>query len=95
LSFSPCQVEPSASFLNANDVFVLKSPDAMFVWRGMGASEDEMAAAKHVVGILGGSASDVSEGKEPGKDSIFIVLVGRIFIVQRVFLFLSYLLHLH
>lgn len=52
----------------------------MFVWRGVGASEEEMAAAKHVVGILGGSASDVSEGKEPGKDfmqfSIFIVLVG-------------------
>uniref|UniRef100_A0A8C8LYX5 Macrophage-capping protein n=1 Tax=Oncorhynchus tshawytscha TaxID=74940 RepID=A0A8C8LYX5_ONCTS len=59
------EVEPSASFLNANDVFVLKSPDAMFVWRGVGASEEEMAAAKHVVGILGGSASDVSEGKEP------------------------------
>uniref|UniRef100_A0A4W5QXR0 Scinderin like b n=1 Tax=Hucho hucho TaxID=62062 RepID=A0A4W5QXR0_9TELE len=56
---------PSASFLNANDVFVLKSSDAMFVWRGVGASEEEMAAAKHVVGILGGSASDVSEGKEP------------------------------
>uniref|UniRef100_A0A8C7PGH3 Macrophage-capping protein n=1 Tax=Oncorhynchus mykiss TaxID=8022 RepID=A0A8C7PGH3_ONCMY len=59
------EVKPSASFLNANDVFVLKSPDAMFVWRGVGASEEEMAAAKHVVGILGGSASDVSEGKEP------------------------------
>ncbi|XP_052333241.1 scinderin like b [Oncorhynchus keta] len=59
------EVEPSASFLNSNDVFVLKSPDAMFVWRGVGASEEEMAAAKHVVGILGGSASDVSEGKEP------------------------------
>uniref|UniRef100_A0A4W5R826 Scinderin like b n=1 Tax=Hucho hucho TaxID=62062 RepID=A0A4W5R826_9TELE len=59
------EVEPSASFLNANDVFVLKSSDAMFVWRGVGASEEEMAAAKHVVGILGGSASDVSEGKEP------------------------------
>ncbi|KAM9459982.1 gelsolin-like isoform 1-T1 [Salvelinus alpinus] len=59
------EVEPSASFLNANDVFVLKSPDAMFVWRGVGASEEEMAAAKHVVGILGGSASDVTEGKEP------------------------------
>jgi gelsolin len=64
------QVEPSASFLNTNDVFVLKSPTAMFVWRGVGASEEEMAAAKHVVGFLGGSGSNVSEGKEPGKDSI-------------------------
>uniref|UniRef100_A0A8C8LY24 Macrophage-capping protein n=1 Tax=Oncorhynchus tshawytscha TaxID=74940 RepID=A0A8C8LY24_ONCTS len=45
---------PSASFLNTNDVFV-----------GVGASEEEMAAAKHVVGFLGGSGSNVSEGKEP------------------------------
>ncbi|XP_052319428.1 gelsolin-like isoform X2 [Oncorhynchus keta] len=59
------EVEPSASFLNTNDVFVLKSPTAMFVWRGVGASEEEMAAAKHVVGFLGGSGSNVSEGKEP------------------------------
>uniref|UniRef100_A0A8C7QAG9 Macrophage-capping protein n=1 Tax=Oncorhynchus mykiss TaxID=8022 RepID=A0A8C7QAG9_ONCMY len=61
------EVKPSASFLNTNDVFVLKSPTAMFVWRGVGASEEEMAAAKHVVGFLGGSGSNVSEGKEPEK----------------------------
>uniref|UniRef100_A0A8C7MDI8 Scinderin like b n=1 Tax=Oncorhynchus kisutch TaxID=8019 RepID=A0A8C7MDI8_ONCKI len=60
-----CLTIPSASFLNTNDVFVLKSPTAMFVWRGVGASEEEMAAAKHVVGFLGGSGSNVSEGKEP------------------------------
>uniref|UniRef100_A0A8C8GJ29 Gelsolin-like domain-containing protein n=1 Tax=Oncorhynchus tshawytscha TaxID=74940 RepID=A0A8C8GJ29_ONCTS len=60
-----CRTIPSASFLNTNDVFVLKSPTAMFVWRGVGASEEEMAAAKHVVGFLGGSGSNVSEGKEP------------------------------
>lgn len=60
------QVTASASNLNTNDVFVLKSPSALFVWRGVGASDDEMAAAKHVVGSLGGSASQVSEGKEPG-----------------------------
>ncbi|KAG9341518.1 hypothetical protein JZ751_019023 [Albula glossodonta] len=59
------EVEPSAGFLNTNDVFVLKSPDSMFIWRGVGATEEEMAAAKHVVGFLGGSASEVSEGKEP------------------------------
>lgn len=60
------QVEASASNLNTNDVFVLKSPSAMFVWRGVGASDEEMAAAKYVVGFLGGSANNVSEGKEPG-----------------------------
>ncbi|XP_035993778.1 scinderin like b [Fundulus heteroclitus] len=59
------EVEPSASNLNTNDVFVLKSPKGLFVWRGVGASEEEMNAAKHVVGFLGGSPNNVSEGKEP------------------------------
>lgn len=61
------QVEASASNLNTNDVFVLKSPNALYVWRGVGASDEEMAAANHVVKFLGGSPSQVSEGKEPGK----------------------------
>ncbi|XP_068558032.1 scinderin like b isoform X2 [Cebidichthys violaceus] len=60
------EVEVSASNLNTNDVFVLKSPSAFYVWRGVGASDEEMQAAKHVVGFLGGSAKPVSEGSEPG-----------------------------
>ncbi|XP_077393956.1 scinderin like b isoform X2 [Festucalex cinctus] len=59
------EVDVSASNMNTNDVFVLKSRSALYVWRGVGASDDEMEAAKHVVGFLGGSASHVSEGKEP------------------------------
>uniref|UniRef100_UPI0037E7176B scinderin like b n=1 Tax=Semicossyphus pulcher TaxID=241346 RepID=UPI0037E7176B len=59
------EVEASAANLNTNDVFVLKSPSALFVWRGVGASDEEMQAAKHVGGFLGGSPSQVSEGKEP------------------------------
>lgn len=59
------EVKPSASCLNSNDVFVLKTPDALFVWRGTGASEEEITAAKYVVTVLGGSGSDVTEGKEP------------------------------
>ncbi|KAJ8406324.1 hypothetical protein AAFF_G00305550 [Aldrovandia affinis] len=59
------EVEPSASYLNTNDVFVLKSPDSTFVWRGVGATEEELTAAKHVVSFLGGSPTNVSEGKEP------------------------------
>ncbi|XP_028284351.1 scinderin like b [Parambassis ranga] len=59
------EVEPSASNLNTNDVFVLKTPNALFVWRGVGASDEETQAAKHVVSFLGGSPSQVSEGKEP------------------------------
>ncbi|XP_057714438.1 scinderin like b isoform X1 [Corythoichthys intestinalis] len=59
------EVEVCASKLNTNDAFVLKSPSGVFVWRGVGASDDEMEAAKHVVGFLGGSATHVAEGKEP------------------------------
>uniref|UniRef100_A0A8D3A0V6 Scinderin like b n=1 Tax=Scophthalmus maximus TaxID=52904 RepID=A0A8D3A0V6_SCOMX len=69
------EVEASASSLNTNDVFVLKSPKAVFVWRGMGASDEEMAAAKHVVGFLGGSAAQVSERKEP--DDFWSALGGK------------------
>ncbi|KAG9278837.1 gelsolin-like [Astyanax mexicanus] len=58
-------VNPSASSLNTNDVFVLKTPDSLFVWRGVGASADESDAAKHVVSFLGGKPTDVAEGKEP------------------------------
>ncbi|XP_058484497.1 scinderin like b [Solea solea] len=60
------EVEASASNLNTNDVFVLKSPAGVIVWRGTGASDEEMAAAKHVVDFFGGKASHVSEGKETG-----------------------------
>ncbi|MBN3313295.1 ADSV protein, partial [Atractosteus spatula] len=59
------EVKACASSLNTNDVFVLKAPDATYVWRGVGATEEEVAAAKHVVAMLKGSASEVSEGKEP------------------------------
>ncbi|XP_039671012.1 scinderin like b isoform X1 [Perca fluviatilis] len=60
------EVEVSASKLNTNDVFVLKTPKALFVWRGVGASDEEVGASKHVVDFLGGSATQVSEGKESG-----------------------------
>ncbi|XP_029905652.1 scinderin like a [Myripristis murdjan] len=59
------EVEPSAASLNTNDVFVLKSPDAMFLWRGEGATEEEMTAAKHVESLLRGNATQVAESKEP------------------------------
>ncbi|XP_073808688.1 scinderin like a isoform X1 [Danio rerio] len=59
------EVEPCASKLNTNDVFVLKFPEGMFLWKGVGASEEEIAAAKYVCSILGGSATEISEGKEP------------------------------
>lgn len=48
-------------------MFVLKTPDSVFVWKGVGASDEEMLAAKNVVSVLGGRATDVAEGKEPGE----------------------------
>ncbi|KAM6918876.1 scinderin like b [Xenentodon cancila] len=60
------EVEPTASNLNTNDVFVLKSPSAVFVWRGAGSTDEEVKAAKSVVDFLGGNATQVSEGKESG-----------------------------
>ncbi|XP_067086419.1 scinderin like a [Osmerus mordax] len=59
------EVEPTAASLNTNDVFALKSPQSTFLWRGMGASEEEMTAAKYVANFLGGSVTEVLEGKEP------------------------------
>lgn len=61
------QVEASSSNLNSNDVFVLKVPSALFVWRGAGATDEELGASKHVAGFLGGTPTQVQEGKEPGK----------------------------
>lgn len=64
-------MEASASNLNTNDAFVLKSPGGLFVWKGVGASDEEMAAAKHVVAFLGGSPNSVTEGREPGQSLSF------------------------
>lgn len=61
------EVEASASNLNTNDAFVLKSPGGLFIWKGVGASDEEIAAAKHVVAFLGGSPNSVTEGREPAE----------------------------
>ena len=61
------QVEPTASSLNTNDVFVLKSPNSLILWRGKGATPEEMAAARYVASLLGGVATEVEETKEPGE----------------------------
>uniref|UniRef100_A0A665WM95 Macrophage-capping protein n=1 Tax=Echeneis naucrates TaxID=173247 RepID=A0A665WM95_ECHNA len=59
------EVEATASSLNTNDIFVLKSPSSLILWKGKGANSEEMAAANHVAGLLGGSATQVEENKEP------------------------------
>lgn len=60
-------MQPTASALNTNDVFVLKAENSMFLWKGQGGTEGEMVAAKYVAGLLGGAATEVAETKEPGE----------------------------
>ncbi|XP_037626684.1 scinderin like a [Sebastes umbrosus] len=59
------EVEPTASSLNTNDVFVLKLPGSLFLWKGIGGTPEEMTAAKYVAGMLGGTVTEVEETKEP------------------------------
>ncbi|KAK7888659.1 hypothetical protein WMY93_024219 [Mugilogobius chulae] len=59
------EVEPVASSLNTNDVFVLKTKEAVYVWKGVGAADEEMGAAEHVAGLFGGNAKKVTEKEEP------------------------------
>ncbi|XP_077439812.1 scinderin like a [Vanacampus margaritifer] len=70
------EVAPDASSLNSNDAFVLKWPKGTFVWKGRGTTPEELAAAKHLIGILGGGTpTEVAETKEP--ESFWKVLGGR------------------
>ncbi|XP_037554064.1 adseverin [Nematolebias whitei] len=69
------EVEVKASSLNTNDVFVLKTPTSLFVWKGKGASSDEIAAAESVAKFLGGSVTKVEETKEP--DGFWSALGGK------------------
>ncbi|XP_075935332.1 scinderin like a [Anarhichas minor] len=61
------EVAPTASSLNTNDVFVLKTPNSLFVWIGKGATPEEKAAAEYVADLLGGTVSEVEEANEPGE----------------------------
>uniref|UniRef100_A0A3B4B975 Gelsolin-like domain-containing protein n=1 Tax=Periophthalmus magnuspinnatus TaxID=409849 RepID=A0A3B4B975_9GOBI len=67
--------KPTASSLNTNDVFVLKTPDAVYLWRGVGAAEEEMVAANYMASLLGGTATEVMEKREP--DSFWAALGGK------------------
>ncbi|XP_019936216.1 scinderin like a [Paralichthys olivaceus] len=59
------EVEPVASSLNTNDVFVLKASNSVKLWVGKGGTPEEKEAAKYVASLLGGTVSEVQETKEP------------------------------
>lgn len=61
------EVPALAATLNSNDVFLLKSESAVFLWYGKGSNGDERAMAKEVSAFLGKglSAEIMAEGQEP------------------------------
>ncbi|XP_072287408.1 gelsolin isoform X3 [Pyxicephalus adspersus] len=69
------EVDVKASNLNSNDVFVLKTPSAAFLWVGQGASEPEKQGAKELLNVLGVSGTQIAEGSEP--DDFWKALGGK------------------
>ncbi|XP_070758105.1 advillin [Enoplosus armatus] len=64
------EVSALATSLNSNDVFLLKSQSAMYLWCGKGSSGDERAMAKEISAVIAensqrGSEEIVAEGQEP------------------------------
>ncbi|GAB1295636.1 Advillin [Apodemus speciosus] len=60
------EVSASASSLNSNDVFLLRTQAEHYLWYGKGSSGDERAMAKELVELLcDGNADTVAEGQEP------------------------------
>jgi advillin len=71
------QVHASAESLNSGDCFVLGTPAAVFVWQGVGSSDDEKKVASSVADLLssGRPVSVVPEGQEP--DAFWEALGGK------------------
>ncbi|KAK2845486.1 hypothetical protein Q7C36_010340 [Tachysurus vachellii] len=69
------EVDPVASNLNSNDVFVLLNPSDSVLWVGQGASDVEKCGAKQLSEILGVQVSEVKEGEEG--DRFWEVLGGK------------------
>lgn len=64
--FLPIKVDPVASNLNSNDVFLLLNPSDSMLWVGHGASAVEKHGAKKLSETLGVQISEVTEGEEGG-----------------------------
>jgi villin 1/advillin len=60
------QVEEVAASLNSGDVFVLLTPDVMYVWNGSGANDQEKAVGKTISDMMKGSRTEeiLAEGSE-------------------------------
>ncbi|XP_051835510.1 gelsolin isoform X2 [Antechinus flavipes] len=69
------EVTPSASELNSNDAFVLKTPSSAYLWVGEGASDTEKTGAQELLNVLQARPVQVAEGSEP--DSFWEALGGK------------------
>eukprot|EP01099_Mayorella_cantabrigiensis_P000414 TRINITY_DN1191_c0_g1_i1.p1 TRINITY_DN1191_c0_g1~~TRINITY_DN1191_c0_g1_i1.p1 ORF type:complete len:857 (-),score=275.17 TRINITY_DN1191_c0_g1_i1:59-2320(-) len=60
------QVAEKAGSLNSGDVFVLLTPDTMFVWEGKGSNAEEKKAGASIANVLKGNRKTVTvqEGNE-------------------------------
>jgi len=63
------QVPEVAGSLNSNDVFVLLTPNVMYVWQGKGANDDEKRIGNNVAKLLQEKrkVQVIDEGKEPAE----------------------------
>ncbi|XP_074067785.1 gelsolin isoform X3 [Macrotis lagotis] len=69
------EVTPTASELNSNDAFVLKTPSSAYLWVGEGASNTEKSGARELLSVLRARSVQVTEGSEP--DSFWEALGGK------------------
>ncbi|XP_065073533.1 gelsolin isoform X3 [Ochlerotatus camptorhynchus] len=63
------QLPETASSLASDDVFILETPSATYVWHGVGASDLEKDMAANIVGIVSPDAAPqvIDEGSEPNE----------------------------
>uniref|UniRef100_A0A4D5R9Y8 Gelsolin, cytoplasmic n=1 Tax=Scolopendra viridis TaxID=118503 RepID=A0A4D5R9Y8_SCOVI len=61
------QVAEVAASLNSDDVFILETPSATYVWLGKGANDDEKSIGRNMVELVspGRDPIIVNEGEEP------------------------------
>ncbi|KAL8591188.1 hypothetical protein ACOMHN_057928 [Nucella lapillus] len=69
------QVDLKASSLNSNDVFVIFTKNAVYIWAGKGCTGDEREMAKTVAARSPKSVTMVFEGQE--KDDFWNILGGK------------------
>ncbi|XP_040208197.1 adseverin [Rana temporaria] len=70
------EVEPDASLLNSNDVFVLKlKNNSGYQWVGKGASGEEEKGADYIAGVLKCKTTKITERQEP--DEFWSALGGK------------------